>query len=100
MEIAAAMGRLRTASPREVSGRAVIGVTDFAEGASDRPRWLPVTNLVVLHFEGGSRVLARPSGTEPKLKFYADVRGTGAPDAVATEAATLARGLAAEVGLE
>ena len=100
MEIAAAMGRLRTASPEGVAGHQVVGITDFAEGASDRPRWLPVTNLVVLHFEGGSRVLARPSGTEPKLKFYADVRGTGAPDAVATEAATLARGLAAEVGLE
>jgi len=99
MEIAAAMGRLRTASPEGVAGHQVVGVTDFAEGASDRPRWLPVTNLVVLHFEGGSRVLARPSGTEPKLKFYADVRGTGDPDAVATEAASLARGLAEAIGL-
>ena len=100
MEIAAAMGRLRTATPQEVSGRAVVGVTDFAEGGTDRPRWLPATNLVVLHLEGGSRVLARPSGTELKLKFYADTRGAGTPDAVAKEAVTLARGLAAEVGLE
>ncbi len=100
MEIAAAMGRLRTALPGVVEGRQVVGTTDFAEGGSDRPRWLPATNLVVLHLEGGSRVLARPSGTEPKLKFYADVRGAGKPEEVAAEAADLARGLAVAIGLE
>ena len=99
-EIAAAMGRLRTALPEEVAGRPVIDVADFAEGETGRPRWLPATNLVILQLEGGSRVLARPSGTEPKLKFYADVRGTGDPDAVAAEAGVLARGLAEELGLE
>jgi len=30
--------------------------------------------LVVLHLEGGGRVLVRPSGTEPKIKFYVDLR--------------------------
>ena len=100
LEIAAAMVRLRTALPAEVAGRPVLDVTDFAEGGTDRPRWLPATNLVVLHLEEGSRVLARPSGTEPKLKFYADVRGEGNPEAVALEAATLARELATGIGLE
>ncbi|NIR38202.1 MAG: phospho-sugar mutase, partial [Actinobacteria bacterium] len=66
-----------------MAGREVAGVTDFAAGADDRPRWLPATNLIVLQLAGGSRVLARPSGTEPKLKFYADVRGEGDPEAVA-----------------
>ena len=97
--IAAAMGRMRTATPDQVAGHDVVGVTDFAAGAADRPRWLPATNLVVLHLEGGSRVLARPSGTEPKLKFYADVRGSGAPGDVADQAATLASSLAAAIGL-
>ena len=99
VEIAAAMGRLRTNRPTEVAGRAVVGVTDFAEGAADRPRWLPSSNLIVLTLEGGSRVLARPSGTEPKLKFYADVRGAGDSEPVAEQAAALARGMAAAIGL-
>jgi len=99
VEIAAAMGRLRTATPNQVSGHDVVDVTDFAAGAADRPRWLPATNLVVLHLEGGSRVLARPSGTEPKLKFYADVCGAGDPHDVADEASSLAAGLAAAIGL-
>ena len=100
MEIAAAMGRLRTALPSEVAGHSVVGVTDFAEDATQRPRWLPATNLVVLHLEGGSRVLARPSGTEPKLKFYADVRGAGEPAEVAASATSLAVGLAAAISLQ
>ncbi len=100
MELAAAMGRLRTALPSEVAGHRVIGVTDFAEDAAERPRWLPATNLFVLHLEGGSRVLARPSGTEPKLKFYADVRGAGESGEVAAAATGLAEGLAAAIGLQ
>lgn len=100
VEIAAAMGRLRTATPDSVAGRSVVRATDYAEGADGRPRWLPAANLVVLHLEGGGRVLARPSGTEPKLKFYADVRGTDDPDAVREEAGALVRALAAAVGLE
>lgn len=99
VEIARAMGRLRTATPEMVGGRAVTEVQDFAEGAARRPRWLPAANLVVLHLEGGSRVLARPSGTEPKLKFYADVRGAGDETAVRAEAEVLARSLAESVGL-
>jgi len=98
-DIAAAMGMLRTDPPSEVAGRPVVSVTDYAEGASDRPRWLPATNLVVFGFEGGSRVLARPSGTEPKLKFYADVRGEGDPVGVADLASRLAEGLADHAGL-
>jgi phosphomannomutase len=34
---------------------------------------------VVLHLDGGGRVLVRPSGTEPKIKFYVDLR-TVLPD--------------------
>jgi phosphomannomutase len=98
-EIAAAMGRLRTAPVDEVAGRRVVATTDYAEGADERPRWLPATNLVVLQLDGGSRVLARPSGTEPKLKFYADVRGSGEPDVVGQEADALARGLAEALDL-
>ena len=98
-EIAAAMGRLRTSSPGQIGGEEVARVTDFARGAAERPRWLPAANLIVFHLDGGSRVLARPSGTEPKLKFYADVRGSGDPETVREEAERLVRALAEAAGL-
>ena len=30
--------------------------------------------MLAFELEGGSRIIARPSGTEPKIKFYFDVR--------------------------
>jgi phosphomannomutase len=70
--IAAAMKRLAADPPDQVAGSEVISFVDYEEGAEERPRWLPATSLVELGFEGGSRILVRPSGTEPKLKIYAD----------------------------
>jgi len=52
------------------------GTLYYSVGAADRPRWLPTTPLVELSLADGSRVLARPSGTEPKVKIYADVRAS------------------------
>jgi phosphomannomutase len=74
-EITAAMDRLGAAHPDSLGGLAVVGVTDYRTGGDRRPFWLPETPLVDLALEGGSRVLVRPSGTEPKLKIYPDVRG-------------------------
>jgi phosphomannomutase len=77
---------------------AVTGFTDYRQGVDDRPFWLPATPLVDLSLEGGSRVLIRPSGTEPKLKVYADVRGTaGSVDEVPAAEAE-ARRVAAAAG--
>ncbi len=70
--IAAAMDRLSTDPPSEVAGESVTSVVDYQQGAEQRPRWLPAASLVELGFESGSRILVRPSGTEPKLKIYAD----------------------------
>jgi phosphomannomutase len=36
---------------------------------------LPKSNVLVFELDRGSRVIARPSGTETKIKFYFDVRG-------------------------
>ncbi|HAX82359.1 MAG TPA: 5-formyltetrahydrofolate cyclo-ligase, partial [Actinobacteria bacterium] len=74
-EIAAAMERLAGAPPRELGGVPVAAVTDYAIGAEARPPWLPATSLVELRLADGARAQARPSGTEPKLKIYVDVRG-------------------------
>jgi len=35
---------------------------------------LPKGNVLAMELEGGHRVMLRPSGTEPKIKFYCDVR--------------------------
>ena len=69
-EIRALMDRVRKASPKKLGPFAVTEISDFAAGA----RGLPKTNMVSFDLEGGSRVIARPSGTEPKAKFYFDVR--------------------------
>ena len=73
-EIAAAMERLAAHPPGEVGGVAVAAMTDYAIGADERPPWLGATPLVELSLVDGSRVLVRPSGTEPKLKIYIDIR--------------------------
>ena len=62
--------------PDELAGLAVTGVSDFRTGGPARPRWLPDAELVALELTGGSRVLVRPSGTEPKLKIYVDLRAS------------------------
>jgi phosphomannomutase len=73
-EIAAAVESAAVAPPRELGPRTVARVEDLTQGADDRPPWLPADTVVVWHLQGGGRVLVRPSGTEPKLKVYADVR--------------------------
>ena len=57
----------------------------------DGPR-LPKTNMVAFELEGGSRVIARPSGTEPKVKFYFDVREDVKPGEALDAAEKRARG--------
>ena len=73
-EIAAAMERLAASPPDTIGNVGVAEVVDFQVGAEERPRYLPTASLVALQLEDGGRVLVRPSGTEPKLKIYVDLR--------------------------
>ncbi|NIA26265.1 MAG: phospho-sugar mutase [Gammaproteobacteria bacterium] len=106
-EIDAAMALLEERVPGQFHGRAVLGATDFRVGADRRPRWLGATPLVAFDLDGDARVLIRPSGTEPKLKIYVDLRAHLGPDDSVTdveqdalEAATrIAEAAAAFVGL-
>ena len=78
--IARAMANLVTGPPEKLGGVCVIGATDYRVGARERPRWLGAASLLSLDLEDGSRVLVRPSGTEPKLKIYVDAH-VPVPDA-------------------
>lgn len=68
--ISGAMERLRASRPTELGGEPASAI-DLAEGTHD----LPPTDAVVL--QGRTcRVVVRPSGTEPKLKCYLEVRAS------------------------
>ncbi|WGX98334.1 phospho-sugar mutase [Nocardioides sp. L-11A] len=68
-EIAAAMERLRGTPPATLGGSAVSAADDLSAGSAD----LPPTDGLRYRTEDGSRVVVRPSGTEPKLKCYLEV---------------------------
>lgn len=80
-EINAIMSRLRASRPRAFAGCEVAVVRDYeaqletrvTDGRTARLT-LPKSNVLAFELEGGSRIVARPSGTEPKIKFYFDVR--------------------------
>ncbi|WP_394160200.1 phospho-sugar mutase [Galactobacter valiniphilus] len=63
------LGRLRSAAPASLGGSAVVSVDDLADGVDGLP---PTTGLRLLT-EDNTRVIVRPSGTEPKLKCYLEV---------------------------
>jgi phosphomannomutase len=78
--IAGMMDRLRAAPPSAIGGSKVIRVADLREGMErdletgrTAPVGLPASNVLRFRLADGSRILARPSGTEPKIKFYFEV---------------------------
>ncbi|MPZ51890.1 MAG: phospho-sugar mutase [Acidimicrobiia bacterium] len=85
-EIAAAMDRLAQDLPTKLTGHRVTESIDYRTGAEERPRWLGETALVALTLEPTGRVLVRPSGTEPKLKVYVDLRGEVGDDVAGSAA--------------
>ena len=87
-QIKQAMQRFRAESPRAIAGHAVEAVVDLARGEGG----LPPSDVLVFKLAGGRRVIMRPSGTEPKLKSYYEVRAeVGAGESIAD---ARARGLA------
>ena len=68
-QIASGMARLRAQPPSVLAGSPVVEVSDLSQGY----RGLPPTDGVLVLTEAGDRVIARPSGTEPKLKCYLEV---------------------------
>ena len=85
-EIAATMAKLRANPPSEIDGLHVEAVNDYltherrTRDGKVSMLTLPPSNVLAFELEGGSRVIARPSGTEPKIKFYFDLRMVVADD--------------------
>jgi phosphomannomutase len=87
-EIKAAMKRFRAEPPKAIAGLAIDEVVDLSKGEGG----LPPSDVLVFKLAGGRRIIMRPSGTEPKLKSYYEVRVDVAEgEAIAT---ARARGLA------
>ena len=72
-EITRVMSALRENPPSQVGAIRVKQMDDFSDGFGQ----FPASDILRLRLEGGSRVVVRPSGTEPKLKIYIDASSTG-----------------------
>ncbi|MDO4887365.1 MAG: phospho-sugar mutase [Actinomycetaceae bacterium] len=68
--IPATMAKLRAQPPRRLAGSDVVRVEDLSEGSDD----LPPTDALAWYTHDDARVIVRPSGTEPKVKCYLEVR--------------------------
>lgn len=82
-EIKQMMVDFRENPPRELVGSKVIEVKDFQEQTclylQENRREvmddIPKSNVLIYYTEDGSKICIRPSGTEPKIKFYFSVKG-------------------------
>jgi len=80
------MAKLRAAPPSRLEDFDVVAVRDYQQQLRtqrDGTRTtldLPKSNVLSFELEGGSRIVARPSGTEPKIKFYFDHREVMHPE--------------------
>ena len=78
-EINQLMRKMRQDSPKTIANKAVAKLDDFqlshtkhADGSVEKLDF-PKANVLKFHLEDGSTVAVRPSGTEPKIKFYISV---------------------------
>ena len=78
--IDAAMALLRASPPARIGSSPVVRVLDAAAGEERvrderRPSGLPRSEVLAFQAEDGARLTVRPSGTEPKIKFYLELVG-------------------------
>ena len=80
--MAGIMTRLRTEGLKTLGGKKVVEIRDIGNAVSYNPEnpgakteiKLPKSNVLQFVLDGGTIVSARPSGTEPKIKFYVNAR--------------------------
>lgn len=76
------MTRFREEPPKSLAGTKVVEVRDYQkstilemESGKKSRLDFPSSNVLQFFLEDGSKISARPSGTEPKIKFYVSVKG-------------------------
>ena len=87
-EIKQMMTDFRENPPAEIAGSKVVEVRDYQEQTSlnllnnekSVMDGIPKSNVLIYYTEDGTKVCVRPSGTEPKIKFYVSVK-----DSIASE---------------
>jgi phosphoglucomutase len=87
-KIASILDQLRKEPPAEIAGYKVLSARDYkADTIKDlatgevKPTGLPSSNVLYYDLEDDAWLCVRPSGTEPKIKFYYGVKGTSLEDA-------------------
>ena len=82
------MTQLKNNTPKEIAGRKVLWARNYDNDTSTNmitkavlPTGLPKSNVVYYDLEGDAWLCVRPSGTEPKIKFYYGVVGTSIENA-------------------
>jgi phosphoglucomutase len=80
-QIAAMMETYRSNPPKTINGSAVVKLLDYEISKGKNPQtgeeWiinLPKSNVLQFVLADGSLISARPSGTEPKIKFYFSIQ--------------------------
>ncbi len=68
-QMAAMMRRLRSSPPKTIHGQSVASIEDYMTQKTD----LPKSDVLLLRLEDHTRLVIRPSGTEPKIKIYGSV---------------------------
>lgn len=81
-EIKAMMENFRSNPPKELAGSKVVCIKDFktleqtdANGVKSKIDMPETSNVLQWFCEDGTKVSVRPSGTEPKIKFYLEIKG-------------------------
>ena len=101
------MKSLRDNPPASIASKSIVALRDYKEGSTrnmndgtiSKDIHLPSSNVLQFVLEDGSLVTARPSGTEPKIKFYASCRSEKGdnPQAAEEELSTVFKGIEAWV---
>ncbi len=80
-EIEKIMHELRTSPPKEINNSKVINIKDYKKSISldmendeSKKIELPKSNVLQFVLKDGTKISVRPSGTEPKIKFYVSTK--------------------------
>lgn len=110
-EIVAMMKEFRENPPKELGGSPVVVIKDYSDlnkkdllsGKTEKMDFPATSNVLQYFTADGTKVSIRPSGTEPKIKFYMEVKGTlERPedyDAITAKAAAKIQGIKKELGI-